>query len=396
MPRNLILCFDGTNNQFGPENTNVVRLIQALDRDPARQRLYYDGGVGTLPEPGALTAFGQWLSKVGGLLLGGGIEWKVEEAYRFLMEMWMPDDRVLIFGFSRGAYSARMLAGMLYALGLLPRGCDNLVPYVMRLYKSLRGSSADVDAYRRLCAEFRLTFARTVPAPTLHASDPIVEADRVAEQRHLPVHFLGLWDTVSSVGWAWDPQHYPYTANNRTVDVVRHAISIDERRWFFRENVLQQAFAEQDLQERWFPGVHSDVGGGYPEPDSGLWRGPFLWIVQEAMTAGLRIDHVRYQQVLQRTPVSTTPWDDPQHESLHGWWWVAEYYPKRRWNAATRRTQFAIGRGRHRTIPAGAQIHEWALRRLRETAYRPANLTPSFVQRVQALPQVPASMPYAP
>ena len=117
MPRNLILCFDGTNNQFGPENTNVARLIQALDRDPARQRLYYDGGVGTPPEP--LTAFGQWLSKVGGLLLGGGIEWKVEEAYRFLMEMWMPDDRVLIFGFSRGAYSARMLAGMLS----MPSGC---------------------------------------------------------------------------------------------------------------------------------------------------------------------------------------------------------------------------------------------------------------------------------
>src|SRR5215470_327638 len=107
MPRNLVVCFDGTNNKFGPENTNVVRLVQVLDRDPDKQRLYYDGGVGTLPEPGALTTFGKRMSEIVGLAFGGGIEWKVQEAYQFLMEMWTPEDRVFVFGFSRGAYSAR-------------------------------------------------------------------------------------------------------------------------------------------------------------------------------------------------------------------------------------------------------------------------------------------------
>ena len=76
------------------------------------------------------------------------------------------------------------------------------------------------------------------------------------------MHFLGLWDTVSSVGWLWDPPSYPFTANNPSVDVVWHAISVDERRWLFRQNRVHQARRTQELHELWFPGVHSDVGGG--------------------------------------------------------------------------------------------------------------------------------------
>src|SRR5690349_18658193 len=138
MSRNFIICCDGTNNQFGIENTNVVRLVQSLDRDPAKQRLYYDPGVGTLPEPGLWTSAGKWISKVFGLAFGGGLGWKVEEAYSFLMENWEPGDKVFLFGFSRGAYSVRVLAGLLHALGLLPHGNQNLVPYVMRLFKASR------------------------------------------------------------------------------------------------------------------------------------------------------------------------------------------------------------------------------------------------------------------
>ena len=78
--RNLVLAFDGTNNEFGLENTNVVRLVQALDRDPDKQRIYYDPGVGTLPEPGVWSRAGQFVSKVFGLAFGGGIFWKVSAA----------------------------------------------------------------------------------------------------------------------------------------------------------------------------------------------------------------------------------------------------------------------------------------------------------------------------
>src|SRR4051812_21990256 len=132
-PRNIIICCDGTNNEFGDINTNVVRLIQVLDRTPGTQYLYYDPGVGTLPEPGAWGKLNGWISKIAGLAFGAGLEWKVQEAYTYLMDWWEPGDRVFLFGFSRGAYGARVLAGMLHAVGLLPKGAYNLVPYAMRL-----------------------------------------------------------------------------------------------------------------------------------------------------------------------------------------------------------------------------------------------------------------------
>src|SRR6267378_2762341 len=148
MSRNLVLCCDGTNNEFGPTNTNVVRLIQVLDRDPTKQRLYYDPGVGTLPEPGVRGKLRSAWSKIKGLGFGAGLTWKVEEAYCYLMEIWQPGDRVFLFGFSRGAYTARVLAGLLHELGLLPRGAANLVPYAYRLFKAIRkGSATDKNSY---------------------------------------------------------------------------------------------------------------------------------------------------------------------------------------------------------------------------------------------------------
>ena len=103
MSRNLVICCDGTNNQFGPENTNVVRLVQVLSRDPARQHVYYDPGDRDLARAGGLDEAAKWLSKLGGLAFGAGILWKVGEAYTFLMDNWEPGDQVFLFGFSRGA-----------------------------------------------------------------------------------------------------------------------------------------------------------------------------------------------------------------------------------------------------------------------------------------------------
>src|SRR5207253_3890583 len=121
---------------------------------------------------------------------------------------------------------------VLHQLGLLPRFNPNLIPYVMRLFKALPkrhqdGPAQAMDAYFELSEEFRRTFSRVVPGSP--------------QDRHFRVHFLGLWDTVSSVGWAWDPPAYPYTTTNPSVDVIRHAVSIDERLWFFRQNLMHQA-----------------------------------------------------------------------------------------------------------------------------------------------------------
>jgi uncharacterized protein (DUF2235 family) len=374
--RNLLLCFDGTSNQFGPENTSIVRLVQSVDRDPARQRVYYDPGIGTLPEPGLWTSFGKKISEIVGLAFGVGLTRKVQQGYAYLMETWQPGDRVFLFGFSRGAYTARVLAGLLHVLGLLPRGNDNLIPYLLRLYKAVGDKPESEDSpkwnYWRLCNAFRSTFARE-----------ITPGD---QDRRFLVHFLGVWDTVSSVGWVWDPPSFTYTARNPSVRIVRHAVAIDERRWFFRQNLFTPADG-QDLLEVWFAGVHADVGGGYPEEEGGLWRAPFLWMIDAAKDAGVLIDDNRLQKVLRRTRQPERPWSEPKHESLTPAWWLAEFFPKWQWQRSSGRA-LRVGLGRRRTIPRNALLHQSAVLRIQEGDYRPSNLPDDFVHRVQSVHDV--------
>src|ERR1051325_6829356 len=284
MPRNIIVCCDGTNNEFGPKNTNVVRLVQVLDREAPTQLVYYDPGVGTFPDPGTWTKMGKRLSEWIDLAFATDLSRKVEAAYTYLMNYWQPDDRVYLFGFSRGAYSVRVLAALLYHLGLLPRGSENMVPYAMRLFSGTRGGATDEQAGKRnywaLCSEFRRTSARKIDG---------------GDQRHFPIHFLGVWDTVSSVGWVWNPKSYPYTGYNPGIAHLRHAVSLDERRCMFRQNRLNnKKDPTQDLVQLYFPGVHSDVGGGYG--DSYLWQPAFDWLVDEAAKAGLELDPARRQE----------------------------------------------------------------------------------------------------
>jgi uncharacterized protein (DUF2235 family) len=111
-----VICCDGTSNEFGRKNTNVVRLVQCLRRDTHNQLIYYDPGVGTLPDPYPATRLGKWWSRVIGLAFAHGLTADVMEAYTFLMEQWEFGDRVFSFGFSRGTYTARVLAGLLHNL----------------------------------------------------------------------------------------------------------------------------------------------------------------------------------------------------------------------------------------------------------------------------------------
>src|SRR5262249_22477472 len=136
-PRNLVVFLDGTSNEFGHKNTNVVRLLQCLVKDCSQQLVFYDPGVGTLPTPGQRTSFGKWWSTKMGLAFGVGLTDNVLEAYTFIMETWRPGDDVYIFGFSRGAYTARVLAGLLHTLGLMPQGAHNLLPYIIKGYRAL-------------------------------------------------------------------------------------------------------------------------------------------------------------------------------------------------------------------------------------------------------------------
>jgi uncharacterized protein (DUF2235 family) len=389
MPKNIVICCDGTSNQFGSENTNVVRLVQVLNRNPSEQILYYDPGVGTLPEPGFVTKIGKKFSELMGLAFGLGLTRKIEEAYSFLMDHYENGDRIFIFGFSRGAYTARALAGVIFQFGLLPAGSYNLVPYLLRLSKEIKeldGSNAAAsEKYWDISRGFRETFARTVPGSG-------------AKVEYVRVHFLGVWDTVSSIGWIWDPSHFPYTARNPAVEIFRHAVALDERRWFFRQNLwsLPKDPSKQDVKERWFPGVHCDIGGGYPEDQGGLWQTAFLWMLIEARKAGLDVDTAKVRQVLHKNRIPRPAWANPRHESLKGFWALAEFFPKiPKWRGPGFHWP-TIGLFRSRTIRDGALIHRSALRRIRRAVleYAPPNLSAPFKDRIRDLTNVPESLPY--
>jgi len=384
--RNLVLCFDGTNYEFGREPTNVVRLIQVLDRDRLKgQRLYYDPGVGTLPEPGALLPVLKTLTQWFGLAFGLGLSRKIIQAYTYLIDFWEPNDRVFLFGFSRGAYTARVLAGLLHQLGLLPRGNYNLIPYAMKYFRRItearhyKSRVADAGKWKQLCDEFRRTFAREVTPGD--------------EERRFQVHFLGVWDTVSSVGWVWDPKHFPFTAYNPSVKHIRHAVAIDERRAFFRQNLCRPA-PGQDVLELWFPGVHSDIGGGGPPERGRLWWNSFQWMQVQAAGAGLYFDAKKLKALVAEKPSQV--WVEPISSSFEpAIWYVGEIWPKLTYSSKSKIRYPRCNFGRVREIHPGALIDQAALLRIRapDIAYCPKNLPKTFISSAKTLTEAPPYLP---
>src|SRR3984957_7996298 len=362
MPKNIVICCDGTGNEFGESKSNVVKLYKMLVHD-ASQLTYYHPGVGTMGARNALTGFGRWWTKVIGLAFGYGISDNIADAYQFLMRTFQPDDTLYVFGFSRGAYTARALCGMLRIIGLLREDNEGLIPYSIRMIKE---KNIDFGT----AADFKKTFCRECKP-----------------------HFVGVWDTVSSVGWVYNVAHFPSTnaTHNPDLKIVRHALSIDERRASFRQNLFGEPHdAEQDIREVWFAGVHSDVGGSYAEPESQLSKIALQWMVCEAESAGLRVDQNRKADILGGKPpyVAPDPLAKNQHESLKGAWWIAELWPKvfsypvpvagqaePKWKQGIR-----FNLGRPRTILDGVHIHQSVLDRLRGVpSYGPRNLPQQYV-----------------
>jgi len=356
--KNVVICLDGTGNQFREHNSNVVKLFRVLRRDPTAQVAYYDPGVGTLASPDYKTPVAKKLNKALGLAFGRGLTRNVEEAYSFLMEQYHEGDNILLFGFSRGAYTARVLAGFIHCCGLLEKGCQNLIPYAMNLYKA----AGKLDF--KVLGKFKATYGRKCD---------------------VEIHFLGLWDTVSTFGWVYDPISLPYTTNNKSVTTVRHALAIDERRVFFRPKHWGTEVA-CDTREVWFAGVHSDIGGGYPEEESGLAKIALKWMIEEACNCGLLVDNDNYQQYVLGTHEGK-PYKDyagpchlgQMHRSLKGPWWGVEFLPQRVWRPEEkrRRWQFLPRPARRRVIAPGSTLHYTVLKRMEEGEYQPANLPPA-------------------
>ena len=193
--KNIVICCDGTGNEYGRNNTNVVETYSLVEKDRA-QIAYYDPGVGTggweyHEEKGGLRARADQMT-------GQGLQRNVEDAYRRLMQCHEGGDRVYLFGFSRGAFTVRSLAGMLHKRGLLRPGHENLVEHASRIYNT--------EGNDDIAAGFRRTFGRDCP-----------------------VEFIGVWDTVESLALNAGRKWHDHTLNPE-VRFGNHALAIDERR----------------------------------------------------------------------------------------------------------------------------------------------------------------------
>lgn len=349
MSKNVVLCCDGTANEFARDRTNVVKLFFTLIQHPDQQVCFYHPGLGTMEPPGSLTSIRRVGAKLLGQAIGFGLEADIRDAYAFLMNHFQEGDRAYLFGFSRGAYTVRAVAAILHMYGLIRPGNEPLIPYAIRMMMAINNigkpktpeSKKLLDDYFGLAAQFKDHFC--IPCAP---------------------HFVGVWDTVSSVGWIENPIRLPYTADNPDISIGRHAISIDERRAFFRSNLWRPkpAGGPKDIKQVWFPGVHCDVGGGYPESESGLSKIALEWMLKEAAGPGLLTDSTMVNQILGRSDPNFARPDAHAklHESLTGPWLLAEYIPKRHYSWTLGKEERRANRSSRRTIPPGSLVHQSA------------------------------------
>jgi len=352
VPKNIVVCCDGTGNEFGEANSNVVKLYSTLVIN-REQVGYYHPGVGTMGAPTARSRMGRSWSRIKGLAFGAGLLDNVADAYRYLMNNYADGDEIYLFGFSRGSYTARVLGGVLRMFGLLCPGNEGHIPYVMRMYAKRRREANRETASVGVDEQFKYIFSRDVT-----------------------LHFVGVWDTVSSVGWIYDPVRLPFTGNNPIIKTGRQAISAHERRCMYLPMLWGAAEPDQDMKQVWFTGVHSDVGGSYPETQSQLSKLSLEWMLHEAVQAGLNVNPKKALCVLGKAPscpplpeyVPAKP-DGMMHPSLKGAWWMLELLPHRYEEnpGKANGVRWRIPLGAYRRIPDGAVIYEPALARINET-----------------------------
>ncbi|KAF9445122.1 hypothetical protein P691DRAFT_676292 [Macrolepiota fuliginosa MF-IS2] len=343
--RTLVICFDGTGDQFDSDNSNIVELFSMLRKDdPGKQLVYYQAGIGTYTTPQIATPVMAGISKAFDEAVAWNLDTHIMGGYEFLMQNYKAGDNICIFGFSRGAYTAQCLAGMIHKVGLLPACNYQQVPFAYKMY-----TRADQVGWKQSNA-FKAAFST-----------------------HVNIAFLGVWDTVNSVGII--PRRLPFTTSNTAVRVFRHAVSLDERRAKFKQNTwnrptsneqqladsdrvhtgtgldprhhaahhnhqedsskkkknlkqLEREYSEvladpTDVEEVWFSGCHCDIGGGSVSNGTrpNLARIPLRWMVRQTFLTntgimfsarglariGLDLDPTTYHPILRRPPPLEVP-----------------------------------------------------------------------------------------
>ncbi|KAK7036459.1 hypothetical protein VNI00_011656 [Paramarasmius palmivorus] len=424
--RNLVVCIDGTANQFsGHKNTNVVELYSRLEKNKS-QLTYYNSGIGTYAHYSLSTpwdtlkhsAFLAWDKA-----FATQLRRIILKAYRWICEHYHSGDRIFLFGFSRGAYQVRALSGMIQKVGLIHRGNEAQIPFAYELYekcsphpeKHSRNSmashwphsggnddqvgvptprpTADSENGDRQPHQDNVNASpdkrcnqRTTSIPNLKdraklpqthkdgkpSSDPNEAAELFKQtfcRGDVKVHFVGVWDTVSSVGFIRGKDQLPLTINGmKHVCFFRHALARDERRVKFLPEYVQGGLGPSSgeteparcgvahTKEVWFAGSHSDIGGNIPNRKINN-NGPALrWMAREAASTGLLL-----------TP-SSTKWSqlsENVHKSLTWLWWPLEYLPIKRLvhndpENATRTTRW----GERRTFAEGQLVHGSVIQKL--------------------------------
>lgn len=274
MSKRLVVCCDGTWNtpdqekDGEPAPTNVVKVAKAVasrDSEGIEQRICYHQGVGTKP--------GEHFS---GGMFGFGLSRDIRDVYRFLVQTFEPGDELFFFGFSRGAFTARSTVGFIHNCGILRREYADRVDEAYGLYRSRR--------------------ERTKPKNTA------AQLFRRAYSHQPSIRFIGVWDTVGALGIPLSGLRLVNLLNRRwqfhdttlnpSVDAAFQALAIDEQRGPFRPTMWKPPKAEGTtrLEQVWFAGVHSDIGGGYQKDQRALADISLLWMVDRAYSCGLAFD----------------------------------------------------------------------------------------------------------
>ncbi len=351
MAKNIVLCADGTwNTPHGPTacvtDTNVRKLYMCL-QNADTQLKYYDSGVGTDGTP---------LDHLTGGAMGEGLFQKVQDCYQFLSAVYDPGDKIYLFGFSRGAFTARSIAGMIAAFGVPSINLDNET--VRRIFAAYR--EADPVKRRALKATLKDIYGL----------------------EDVTVEMVGVWDTVGSLGIPgiffnlFNQHKYGFldTAIHDCIKHAYHAVSIDERRAQFKPTLWTDPSGgplanNTQVEQVWFPGVHADVGGSYAE--SQLADITLSWMLQKAKKHGLLLSPEAEAQNL------VPPAKDVIGQQHDEWKFVPWGIPE------------------HRDVPANATMSNTVQMRLdQETDYAPTNLKLS--DRKLTAYSIAQVLPYAP
>ncbi len=273
--KRIITCSDGTWNKPNqdykgePVTTNIQKIFEAIcnsDGQQIQQIKYYDEGIG---------AEGSWLNRWLDGATGKGIDENILSAYKFILWNYEPGDQLYLFGFSRGAYTARSLAGLIRNCGILKNNDLSLIREAYRIYRARN------------------------PITDPKGEEALAFKQKHAYYENLRIKFIGVWDTVGALGipsrwFQWyNNQKYQFhdTTLSSITEYAYQALAIDEKRsnfmptlWEKSDKVLRGE-VPQLVQQVWFPGVHSNIGGGYP--DKGLSDITLNWMVKKAQAAGL-------------------------------------------------------------------------------------------------------------